>query len=182
MPIFKLEHSRLGYWADFAFYAVASLTLVSRLVVLGPRARLPHLAGLVLLGLASWTLMEYVLHRFVMHQLPPFKRWHGEHHDRPMALISSPTYFTALLFAVLVFLPALWLADAWGATALTCGLMMGFLAFSVMHHAVHHWRASNPWFKSLKRLHALHHHSGSACCYGVTTLFWDRVFGTLKPR
>lgn len=48
-----------------------------------------------------------------------------------------------------------------------------------MHHASHHWRADSGWLKQRKCWHALHHHhTERPVCFGVTTSFWDRVFGT----
>ncbi|GAB1426064.1 hypothetical protein MASR2M16_32980 [Thauera terpenica] len=39
-----------------------------------------------LAGLVGWTLIEYLLHRFMLHRVEPFRAWHVEHHrhaDRP---------------------------------------------------------------------------------------------------
>jgi len=182
MRLFALEHTRVAYLADFVFYGLAIPALAVIAVAIGPRERLPELAGLALLGLAGWTLIEYVIHRFLLHGIPPFSRWHAEHHDRPAALISSPTYFTALLFSTLVFLPTEYLGDLSRACALTSGVLAGFLAFSITHHAVHHWRASGAWLDERKRLHALHHHKETGGPYGVTTAFWDIVFGSIRRR
>jgi sterol desaturase/sphingolipid hydroxylase (fatty acid hydroxylase superfamily) len=32
------------------------------------------------------------------------------------------------------------------------------------------------------RWHALHHHAGTSCCFGATTSFWDRAFGTVPAK
>ena len=52
-----------------------------------------------LAGAATWTFLEYVLHRFVLHGVAPFSDWHRQHHLRPLALICSPTVLSAALFA-----------------------------------------------------------------------------------
>jgi sterol desaturase/sphingolipid hydroxylase (fatty acid hydroxylase superfamily) len=136
----------------------------------------------VVLGLAGWTAIEYVMHRFVLHGLRPFSQWHAQHHQRPVALISTPTIVSATLIAALVYLPARLLGGLWQAGALTLGVMAGYLAYAVAHHATHHWRADSAWLKRRKRWHALHHHlADSPACYGVTTSFWDHVFGSV-PR
>ena len=101
-----------------------------------------------------------------------------EHHRPAARLPSTPTIFSAGLIFALVFLPALATEDRWAATGLTLGVTIGYLAFSWTHHAVHYWRADSAWLKNRKRLHNLHHRAGSACNYGVTTSFWDEVFGT----
>jgi len=70
------------------------------------------------------------------------------------------------------------LGDLWRASALTLGLLTGYLGYAITHHAIHHWRADNAWLKERKYWHALHHHSEQPGCYGVTSSVWDRVFGS----
>jgi hypothetical protein len=176
MSLFTLEHSRWAYRADFALYGTAVAVFAAFLLVAGPRELRLEIWALALLGLASWSAIEYALHRFVLHGLQPFQRWHAEHHERPTALICAPTIFSATLIATLVFLPALVFGNLWRACALTLGVLSGYLAYAVTHHATHHWRADNAWLRRRKRWHALHHHRNVPGCYGVTSGFWDQVF------
>ena len=176
MRLFSLEHSKLAYGVDFVLYGAAIVVLATFLLTEPARQQAPQSLGLVLAGLAGWTLIEYLMHRFVLHGLQPFRGWHDEHHRRPAALISAPTILSGTLITTLVFLPALALTDVRRASALTLGVLMGYLAYSVTHHATHHWRADNAWLKQRKRWHAQHHHVGQPGCYGVTTDLWDRVF------
>jgi len=178
MGFFELEHTKSAYRADFMLYGIVVVVLAAFLLTASPRAQRLEIAALVLLGLASWSAIEYALHRFVLHGLLPFRRWHMEHHQRPSALICTPTILSATLIALLVFLPALLLGDMWSACALTLGLLTGYQIYAITHHAIHHWRADSAWLKERKRWHALHHHSEQSGCYGVTSSFWDHVFGT----
>ena len=181
MHLFTLEHGKLAYRADFVFYGGASLALAGLLLTMGPHELRFQLAAFSFLGLVGWTLVEYGLHRFALHHLPPFSTWHAEHHRRPMALISTPTLLSAALIASLVFLPALALGGLWRACALTFGMVTGYFAYSVVHHASHHWRASNAWMKQRKHCHALHHSPAAPPgYYGVTSAFWDHVFESDK--
>lgn len=89
-----------------------------------------------------------------------------------------------MLIAVLVFLPSLILTgnlqQAW---ALTLGVVIGYLSYSVMHHAIHYWRADNAWLKQRKRWHAQHHSNiEQPACFGVTSGFWDHVFKSTHDR
>jgi sterol desaturase/sphingolipid hydroxylase (fatty acid hydroxylase superfamily) len=179
---FALEHSKAGYWADFAAYAVAIVLLASGLALYGPRSLWSLLIGIAVFGLASWSLIEYGMHRFVLHGLEPFRSWHGAHHERPHALISAPTLLSAGLIGGLVFLPALLALGAWQAAALTLGVTTGYLAYAITHHAAHHWQIDSAWLKERKRWHARHHHAVGGCCYGVSSSFWDRVFGSAGAR
>ena len=128
MGLFSLEHSKAAYRFDFAAYGFAVAALAVVLVVAAPRELGWEIVALALLGLAGWTAIEYALHRFVLHGLPPFSRWHAEHHQRPQALICAPTVVSASLIFVLIFLPALLFGDVWLACALTLGVLTGYLA------------------------------------------------------
>jgi cyclopropane-fatty-acyl-phospholipid synthase len=182
MGLLTTEHGKAGYLVDFMLYAVAYTTLAVLLALVAPYARRQEILAFALSGLVAWTLVEYVLHRFVLHGIQPFKAWHAEHHRRPRALIGTPTILTATLIAALVFLPALVLSDLWRACALTFGLLTGYLVYALVHHATHHWRVDNAWLRQVKRHHALHHSSIAAPGrYGVSSAFWDFVFRTNGP-
>jgi len=178
--MFAIEHGKAAYWADFGIYGTAVAVLAIALSAFAPREQWLTLAALVVLGAVAWTLMEYALHRFVLHGLEPFLSWHAEHHERPTALMSTPTLLSISLVALLVFLPAVLAAGFWRASALTLGVTAGYLAYAVTHHATHHWRSRGPWMARRKRWHARHHHM--AACYGVSSSFWDRVFGSTGER
>ena len=182
MSLFNLEHSQTAYRIDFALYGTSIIALASYLVWSNPRGERLELLALVLMGLVSWTLVEYALHRFVLHGLQPFKRWHSAHHERPTALIWAPTILSATLIALLVFLPTRLVGDRWQACAVTLGLLIGYLAYAVTHHAIHHWPANNKWLKHRTRSHALHHHLRQPGFFGVTSGFWDEVFRTVSVR
>ena len=182
--LFALEHSRAAYYLDFVLLYAIIAGLAAFLLVTGARARRGELIAFALIGLGSWTLVEYVLHRFVLHGLEPFRRWHALHHRRQTDLIYAPTILSVSSVMGLVLLPAWTLGDLYGACALMLGLLIGYLAYSVTHHAVHHWRGDSTWLRRRKRWHSLHHRpSQPPGRYGVVTAFWDHVFGsTAEPR
>jgi sterol desaturase/sphingolipid hydroxylase (fatty acid hydroxylase superfamily) len=182
MGLLSLEQDRALVRADFAFYGLIVLALATATL----RGTAPGHAwaalGWTLLGAAAWTLAEYGLHRYVLHGVQPFKRWHALHHARPASLISAPTLLTAALFLVFVFLPVWWLAPSWRGCAATLGLMLGYLAYIATHHAVHHSPGRRGWLFRQRRWHALHHRPGVQACYGVSVRVWDRVFGSDASR
>ncbi|MGE3176321.1 MAG: sterol desaturase family protein [Vicinamibacterales bacterium] len=181
MGLFALEHSKAAYRADFVLYGAAVTSLAAYLRESVPGGQAMESVVIALSGLAGWTLIEYLLHRFVLHGLRPFSRWHANHHQRPRALICAPTILSATLVVVLVFLPALLWAGLWRACAFTLGVVAGYLAYAITHHATHHWRAGSEWLKRRRRWHALHHRrTGHPGHYGVTSAFWDHVFGSAR--
>jgi len=186
MGLLTTGHGKAGYLADFIVYAVAATALALLLAIVAPYERRTEILAFALLGLAAWTLVEYVLHRFVLHGMQPFRAWHAEHHRRPRALIATARILSAALIAALVFLPVLVLSDLWRAAALAFGLLTGYMVYAIVHHATHHWRAETAWLRRIKRHHALHHSPVAAAArYGVTSALWDIVFrtnGTSLPR
>jgi sterol desaturase/sphingolipid hydroxylase (fatty acid hydroxylase superfamily) len=180
LKIVTIEHTELAYYADFGVYLLTLLLLPGLLLHYTPTALRWELPVAALAGLVMWSLIEYAMHRLVFHGLEPFRSMHAQHHQRPLALIATPTIVSLGLIAVLVWLPASLLVGVWLGSGVTLGVTMGYFAYGVVHHGVHHWRANNAWLRQRKRQHAIHHHH-SQVNYGVTTLWWDRVFGSCKP-
>ena len=180
MGLLSLEQSRASVRADFAFYGLVVLVLAVVALLDTPRTELWPALGWTAAGITAWTLAEYGLHRYVLHGLQPFKRWHARHHAHPRALIATPTLLTAVLFGVFVFLPAWWLAPSWRGAAATLGVMIGYLAYIGTHHAVHQATGQGVWLRRHQRWHALHHRPGAEACYGVSVRVWDRVFGSAQ--
>ncbi len=138
----------------------------------------------ILSGLLSWTLTEYVLHRFVFHFMPSSdwgKRlhfiFHGVHHDYPndalrLVLPASVSIPLALLFYYLFsqIIPATYLNSFFAA------YLSGYLCYDMFHYAFHHGNFSNPILKKLKQQHMMHHYSDADHGYGVTSVLWDVIF------
>ena len=182
MALLSLQQDRPALWADFGFYGLVVAVLAGlSLYWLPPLHRLQGLAW-VWAGLGGWTLAEYALHRFVLHGLQPFKRWHALHHARPVELIATPTALTAVLFAGLMAAPAAWLLPPWRAAALGLGVMLGYLLYIITHHAVHHVRDGGAWLRRRQRWHAQHHRAGSLACYGVSMPLWDHILRSAQPQ
>lgn len=179
MRIFTLEQSKVSNIVDFTFYWMCVLLLTAYLIVNTSFNQIAESLFLIILGLFSWTAIEYLLHRFVLHGLQPFKDWHTEHHKRPNALICLPTLLSAALLIMFVFYPTLFILGVLPACALTLGVLIGYLAYTILHHGIHHWHIDSLWFKKRKRWHGLHHRVEQQNNFGVTSSFWDKVFGSV---
>jgi sterol desaturase/sphingolipid hydroxylase (fatty acid hydroxylase superfamily) len=59
------------------------------------------------------------------------------------------------------------------------GFMLGYLIYGSMHFAIHAWTPPFKWMKGLWRNHHLHHYKHSDMGFGVSSTFWDHVFGTM---
>jgi len=169
--------SKTGYYADFVFYPLVVLLLGGAAMESAtPVQRLIWFCW-CLTGIAIWTLLEYGFHRILLHHVRPFRDMHALHHAMPTAMIGTPTWLTAILICGCMLLP-LWLTTGFNlASGLTSGLIIGYLWYVLVHHAVHHWRArSGSYLYRAKCRHAEHHHAHYPCNFGVTTAFWDRIF------
>ena len=181
MGVVSLEHRKAAYAADFGLYAAAVVALGGLVVIDAPPDQALSLAAIAAAGLGGWSLIEYLLHCFVLHGLQPFRSWHAEHHQRPTALICASTVFSVALITGLVFLPALVVGGLWRACALTLGVLSGYLSYAITHHATHHWRADNLWLRERKRWHARHHHDSlQGACFGVTSSFREHLLGSAR--
>ncbi|MEJ7610769.1 MAG: sterol desaturase family protein [Ferruginibacter sp.] len=137
-------------------------------------------------GIFFWTFMEYVLHRFAFHHHPNTERGkrinyvlHGNHHEYPrdrerLFMPVVPSLIIASLFFFIFYLIL-------GRYVFPFfpGFMLGYLVYGSMHYAIHAWNPPFKWMKGLWRNHHLHHYKHSDMGFGVSSTFWDHVFGTM---
>lgn len=168
----------IGYYRDFLVYPLAIAGLATLVLwQASPEQAAASLAAFAL-GVGTWTLVEYCLHRHVLHRVPYIKDMHGSHHRDQEALIGAPTWLTLPLFLCLVYLP-LQLVVPTLAGGLTAGFMTGYVWYFTVHHIIHRNRLGHSTYADrLRRRHMLHHHFDDKGNFGVTTGVWDRVFGT----
>ena len=148
--------------------------------VLGDQGLASFSVGLA--GVAAWTLTEYVLHRWMLHGVEPFRSWHRVHHHNAALPIRVPVLFSVLLAATVIGLPALISGGSAFAAPLSAGMLLGNLLQESVHHRLHDTRPLGNWLEARRRLHGLHHFCDEHRGYGTLTDFWDRIFGTLPPR
>ncbi|XWS16693.1 hypothetical protein CRYUN_Cryun34aG0112900 [Craigia yunnanensis] len=59
------------------------------------------------------------------------------------------------------------------------GGLLGYVIYDVTHYYLHHGQPTKQVPKSLKKYHLNHHFRIQNKGFGITSAFWDRVFGTL---
>ncbi|WP_172841987.1 sterol desaturase family protein [Bradyrhizobium lablabi] len=161
---------RLRHFGDF-------VTVPLAIVIFAGLAGLDRLP-LMLAGIAAWTLLEYLVHRFVFHIHSQGRRLHQLHHDNPSDPDAERSSLTTPLLALPVGFLLIGAAGLEDGSAIFAGLLSGYLVFIVVHYAVHRWPIGpNSWLYSAKIRHLTHHHLEN-CNFGVTTIFWDIVFRT----
>lgn len=175
--------SKFGYYADFIVYP--GLLLLTGAIALRSAPIMEHVQWLLsaLLGIAAWPPLEYLAHRFILHRVPPFREMHAVHHASPVDLVGTPTWLSVAIIGGAVFLPLWREAGLNLAGGLTTGIMLGYLWYVGVHHAVHHRRARRgSYLHRAKVRHALHHRARAPCNFGVTTEWGDRAFGSIWKR
>lgn len=141
--------------------------------------------GLFVAGLFAWSLCEYVLHRYLFHwELDvPAVKWfvfliHGNHHESPndplrdMMPLSVSLPVSALVWGSCAALMGL--AGSWA----FLGWITGYVIYDMVHYACHQWPMRGKLGSSLKRHHMRHHHIDEGGNFGISAIFWDRVFGS----
>jgi dihydroceramide fatty acyl 2-hydroxylase len=143
---------------------------------------------LIVLGLISWSLGEYLLHRFALHcashvkSLQSAQTMHLVHHDDPQGveqLFLSPriclptaTGYCLLTWAIL---------GNWQSMAfLFIGAITGYFCYEWLHYQAHHGHSSLRMMKYLKKYHLLHHGETPNLRFGVTSPLFDYLFGTFQ--
>jgi Fatty acid hydroxylase superfamily len=171
-------------------YTSASL-LMGILVARSGRS-LAVAAGFTVAGVLFWTLLEYLVHRHVLHGPFPdgpgvvehflhkqFDHLHVAHHQRPWDgnHINGSTRDTLPFVLILAALAAL--APIHTLPMFLVGLVQSYIIEEWIHHSVHYYTFDSRYFRYIRR-HHLYHHSrhGSRLAYGLTSDVWDIACGT----
>lgn len=140
-------------------------------------------------GLLAFTLVEYIMHRFLFHLKPNTEKRekfaymvHGVHHDYPkdkdrlampiplsITLTTLFFLFYKLLMGHLVygFLP---------------GFLIGYASYLWVHYMVHAFQPPKGFWKVLWVHHGIHHYKDPENAFGVSSPFWDVIFGTMPKK
>jgi sterol desaturase/sphingolipid hydroxylase (fatty acid hydroxylase superfamily) len=159
-------------------------------------------------GALAWTLVEYVIHRFVFHPpqwienetravtaslgrddavlpaLPSLRHKfyflvHGVHHDYPND--SGRLVMppsVSIPLAIVFFFLFRWLLGV-AAWATFGGFVAGYLAYDTTHYLTHHSAGRTALGRYQKKRHFRHHYYDSTRNFGISLPLWDLLFGTM---
>lgn len=142
------------------------------------------------LGVLSWTLIEYVLHRFIFHYSArsAFGKKlvyaaHLSHHETPR---TANRFFSGLLISfpiatAYVLLAWLVTSSLHAAAYLFAGLAAGYFCYEWLHFQAHHRRPRHRVLRYLRKYHLLHHYQTPELRFGVTSPLLDVLMGTFRP-
>lgn len=151
-----------------------------------------YIVSIFCVAIFFWTLFEYFAHRYLFHYeaSSDFGKkivyvFHGNHHEYPrdkerLFMPPVPSVIAATLVFVL-FYGLFYLLTGNGDYAFIFfpGFIIGYLIYVSIHYAIHAFPPPKG-MKALWRNHHLHHYKYPGKGFGVSSVFWDVVFGT-KP-
>lgn len=139
-------------------------------------------------GVFVWSFTEYWLHRTFFHWLPKAP-WgdrlhflvHGVHHTWPRDKyrLVMPPAVSISLFWIFLGVFTLLFGRSYG-FAFQAGFAAGYMGYDLTHYYIHHFNPRSEYGRTLKKHHMLHHFKDHSVRFGVSSRFWDRVFGTLS--
>ena len=198
MTLKELVVAYFQYPAIIAYIALALAAI--GVYVWQPAPLAPTLAAVAVSALI-YPLVWYMLHRWVLHsqwmyKMPllasTWKRIHYDHHQ-------DPNHLEVLFGALHTTLPTIAIATApigyaigspWGTDAAigaaAIAFATGLLTTCVYEfcHCIQHlaYKPRSKWLAEMKKRHLAHHFHDETGNFGITTFFWDKLFGTFYDR
>jgi sterol desaturase/sphingolipid hydroxylase (fatty acid hydroxylase superfamily) len=140
-------------------------------------------------GFVLFTWVEYMTHRYIFH-MGTFSKTrekiqyliHGVHHEFPKDRdrLAMPPLLSVTIATVLLLLFRLALGDF--AFSILPGFLVGYAAYLAVHYMVHVFQPPKNMFRKLWINHSIHHYKDGDYVFGVSSPFWDYVYGTLDPN
>ena len=180
-----ISESRFNYAAAF----VADFTSIWLFGYLGVREpfALPSAALVWLVGFALFSLAEYAIHRWLLHNPKTFLfPLHDAHHKHPNMPASS-FFLTGMVVLAIIWTFLRYALGFREAGFFISGFAAAYSYYGIFHHVEHTTRINQIPFRWMQKTWAAHsvHHRLQETNFGVTSSFWDHVFKTYyknKPR
>ncbi len=153
-----------GYSGGLLYWSVTHTSLTSLVTI-----------GLFVLGLLSFTWVEYNVHRYVFHMKPYTAAreklqytMHGVHHEFPKDKdrLAMPPLLSVTIATILLLLFRLILGDF--AFAFLPGFLVGYAMYLSVHYMVHAFQPPKNFLKALWVNHGMHHYKDGELIFGVS--------------
>lgn len=172
LVIFLLYSSALLYWS------ITHTTLTPLTTV-----------GMFVLGLISFTWVEYNMHRHIFH-MKTFSAMraklqytiHGVHHEFPKDKdrLAMPPILSVTIATVLLLVFRVILGDF--VFSFLPGFLVGYAYYLSVHYMVHAFQPPKNFLKVLWINHSMHHYRDGESIFGVSSPLWDYIYGTMKDK
>lgn len=163
------------YAAGLLYWSVTHTALTAAVTV-----------GLFVIGLLSFTWVEYNVHRYVFHMATNTESkakaqytMHGIHHEFPKdkTRLAMPPLLSITLATLLLFVFRLILGDF--VFAFLPGFLVGYAGYLSVHYMVHAFQPPKNFLKALWVNHSVHHYKNGEVVFGVSSPLWDYIYGTM---
>jgi sterol desaturase/sphingolipid hydroxylase (fatty acid hydroxylase superfamily) len=108
--------------------------------------------------------------------------FHGIHHEYPKdkdRIVMPPA--GAILIGSIIF-GLVWLIMQDYAFAFAPGFLLGYVTYAFVHYAIHAYQPPKNFLKWLWIYHSIHHYKHPDKYFGVSSPFWDLVFGSMRGK
>jgi sterol desaturase/sphingolipid hydroxylase (fatty acid hydroxylase superfamily) len=198
MTFRELVIAYFQYPAIIAYLGLSVLAIAA--FVWSPAPLVPTLAAFavatVIYPLAWYCLHRWVLHSRWMFKVPflasTWKRIHYDHHQDPNHLEVLFGALPTTLPTIAVFTAPIGYAigeayapgAGFGAAMIALATGLITTAFYEFVHCIQHlaYKPKSKLLAEMKKRHMAHHFHDEDGNYGITTFFWDKVFGTFYDR
>lgn len=167
-----------SYSSGLLYWSVTHTSLSARLTV-----------GMFFLGLVTFTLVEYIVHRYIFH-MQTYSRlrakvqyvMHGVHHEFPKDKdrLAMPPLLSVTVATILLLLFRVVLGDL--VFSFLPGFLTGYAAYLSVHYMVHIYQPPKNFLKVLWINHSVHHYRDGDTVFGVSSPLWDYIFGTMREK
>ncbi|NPA33368.1 MAG: fatty acid hydroxylase [Chlorobi bacterium] len=182
--------ARTPIWLPWAVY-LPIIAVIVGFAIFEIKMNIWSVIALFLLGWFTWTITEYIVHRFLYHTETDWEwlrriqdRGHGIHHRHPKDpyCLAMPPIFSIFLAAGLFVLFYYLLKDL--AFAFYGGFVFGYLVYLLFHWAQHRLpkRDVPKFLQPLWEHHVIHHYKDPDVNFGVSTRLWDFLFRTTHEQ
>jgi sterol desaturase/sphingolipid hydroxylase (fatty acid hydroxylase superfamily) len=196
MTLAELVKAYFTYPAIIAYLALAVAAI--GVFIWSPAPIAPTIIAIAFAS-AAYPLIWYLLHRHVLHSrwmwrhkwmASTWKRIHYDHHQDPnhLEVLFGALHTTLPTIAIGVIpigygIGAIWGAGVGGAAAAFATGLVTTCVYEFVHCIQHlAYKPKNKALAEMKRRHMAHHFHDENGNYGITTFFWDKVFGTYYDR
>ena len=173
------------FFAWFTFKHPLQPTVLILLIIFALTYQFGFNIKYFLVGLGLWSLVEYLLHRFIFHAIhfkEPYKSMATElhmlhHKDVTVDKFTIAPFFVTLFLSGIIFLVLLFFIKK---VALTTQVLTGIYLGYAIYEWVHYWTHNLKFNFFGKKHHLYHHFKNPKSNFGVTSPIWDYLFGTKK--
>jgi sterol desaturase/sphingolipid hydroxylase (fatty acid hydroxylase superfamily) len=177
--------TRTNFAVPVTFYYLVSLACLV-VAALDESIVLRRYFWLFPLGMITFTLVEYLIHRYLFHfnaktekELELQYNIHGIHHEYPRdkERLVMPMMFSIILSSMFFFLFQLLFRG--NGFIFFSGFIAGYSTYLMIHYCVHAMSPPKNFFRYLWKHHSLHHYASENSAFSVSFPLWDYLFGTM---